>query len=133
MSAEVLKSILTWVGGVLTAGGVPLLIYLLSRKDTLRKSRSETDLNQSQVYDRIIERLQQDNDGHREQVKELRSQVRELETKAEETQRQFTEQLQIANTERQRLLTRIAQLESDLAIANRQLADLRRPATGGFS
>lgn len=122
--------ILTIITALLSGGAGPLILGLVHRRGELRKLHTEADVNVSTVTDTLIQRLQADGNVYRELVRELQNKVDHLEDKYERQQRDFISQLRDAHTENTRLATRVAQLQTDLDIANRQIEDLRHRSLG---
>lgn len=126
MTNDVLRFLLGILTVFLGGGTVQLIIALIRRRAELRQLNTAADVNTSTVTDTLIKRLQEDGVVYREQVKEYIAKVERLEARYEQAQRDFAAQLQDAHNENTRLVTRIAQLQTDLDIANRQIADLRQ-------
>lgn len=124
-------SLLTIITAILSGGAGTLILGLLRHKHEARKLKTEAAVDVSNVTDTLIQRLQADGVGHRERVRELENKVAHLEDKYEREQRQFINQLRDAHTENTRLATRVAQLQTDLDIAQRQIEELRRRSLGG--
>jgi len=125
-----LGTLLTVLTAALSGGASTLILGLVHRRGELRRLHTEADVNVSTVTDTLIQRLQSDGNIYREQVRELQNKVDHLENKYERQQRDFISQLRDAHTENTRLSTRVAQLQTDLDIANRQIEELRRRSLG---
>lgn len=120
---EFLINVLTvFLGG----GTVQLLIFLLRRKPELKKIQSDTDSVQVQASIALVTKLQEDGSVYRDQVKSLLVKVELMESKHNTAQESFAQQLRDAHSENTRLATRVAQVQTDLDIAQRQVDDLRR-------
>lgn len=137
MSTSVASILLSVLTVALGGGTVQLVIFLLRRRADVRNVNTSSDvnlstaaMNQASAQDKIIGRLQDDAAIYREQVRDFQSKISRLEDRHEQEQRAFAEQLRTANSEITRLTTRVAQLQTDLAIANRQLADWQRRDLG---
>lgn len=127
MSSNELLQLITAILGSGTAG--TLLVFLLSRKSQLRATAADAGVKQATAQDLLIQRLQDDGATYRDEVKELKAQVDRLEARYDKAQRDFAEQLQVAHSENSRLATRVAQLQTDLDVAERQIVELRRRIT----
>lgn len=120
--ARLLLSVLTvFMGG----GAVQLLIFLLRRRAELRQLSTTSEVNQATAAETLIRRLQEDGATYREQVAGLHTKLERLEDRHVQAQRDFAAQLRDAHIENTRLVTRVAQLQTDLDIAGRQLDELR--------
>lgn len=139
MTDETLRFILQVAAIFCGGGSVQLIVMLVRRRAEIRQLNTSSDVNvstaglrQAEVSEKLISQLQADGSVHREQVADLQQKVIRLEDRYTQAQRGFTEDLRIAHAENARLATRVAQLQTDLDIATRQLAELRRrfPADG---
>lgn len=123
--------------GVLTVtlggGTVQLILAMVRRRTDLRKTDTESDVNQSTVYDKIIQRLQEDATTYREQARAVHTEAEALKERHRAELRGLTQRLEDAHTEHSRLSSTIARLRNDLDIANRQVDDMRRLHPGGTS
>ena len=126
-----LSQLLQVIGGILSVLA-PVAIYLFGRKAQVRRLNTASDVDSATVkeksvtaQDKMIERLQEEGDRHREDLRELRAEVDALKDREQRAQLDFARQLRDANGENARLQTRVAQLTNDLFIANRQLEDYR--------
>lgn len=133
MSQDTLQFILQVAAVFLGGGSVQLLAILIKRRAELRQLNTASDVNQAiaaekqvTAADTLIRRLQDDGAVYRDQVTGLQTKVERLETRYEQAQRDFAAQLRDAHTEHTRLTTRIAQLQTDLDVSQRQIAELRR-------
>jgi hypothetical protein len=103
---------------LLTGAVVPLLIYLLSRGPQLRQLKASEDSNLVTSATALVASLQDEN-------KILTVRIERLERDRNSDRSDYAGQLARAHDENSRLATRVAQLQTDLDIATRQIADLR--------
>lgn len=109
---------------------VPLVAVLFTRRASLRQMDTNSDATVSGTYKELVNTLQAEAIRHTAQVKDLTDRVAQLESRADQAQRAFTQQLSDAHAENSRLSTRVAQLQTDLDIATRQVAELRSRMKG---
>ena len=126
-----LNTILGAVIGLLGSGVAGLIIALLKRRPEIRQLDTQSDVNQSTAElniaaarDKLIVQLQADGETNRGIVKDLQEQVERFQQRLRASEEDFTRQLQIAHEENRRLNTRIARLQNELDIAQRQIQDL---------
>lgn len=115
---------------VLGGSSVPLITLLLRRRVELRKTDTESDVNTSTAVvnystatETLIKNLVEDGERYRKLTETIQTTVDRLQREAIESQREFARQLDVAHGENQRLVTRCAQLATDLDIAHRQLGE----------
>lgn len=125
MSAGNIQFILQGAALLLGGGTVQLGIFLLRRRAELRQLNTASDVAVNTVSDTLINRLQEDGGIYRARVKDLETKVEQLETRSAAQRAEFTDLLKIAHDENSRLTTRVAQLQTDLDIASRQIRDLQ--------
>lgn len=133
MDVETLRGILLAAAGVITGGGfLKLLDFWVKHRAEVRKIKTSSDVdtstvavNQARAYETQVKGLLEDVAALREQAHDVRAQLERLDLRAEQERRVFVEQLQVANSENTRMATRNAQLQTDVAIAQRQLDQLR--------
>lgn len=125
MSADTLRFVLQVLAVMLGGGTVQLGIFLLRRRAELRQLDTASDVAVNTVTDSLINRLQEDGAIYRERVKSLESRIQLLESRSDAQQKDFAEQLRIAHEENIRLTTRVAQLQTDLDISQRQIRELQ--------
>ncbi|MGH3985757.1 MAG: hypothetical protein ACRDTZ_00360 [Pseudonocardiaceae bacterium] len=133
MSDDTLRFILQVVAIFLGSGTVQLVIAVLRRKPELRKINTSADVDEATVremqttaQDKLITALQRDGEVYRDQVREFATKVTRLEDRAIQAQREFAGELRTAHAENTRLTTRVAQLQTDNDILQRQIDELRR-------
>lgn len=126
MNPDVLKFILQVVAIAFGGGTVQLFIAFLRKKSEIRQLDSSSDLNISNASATLITRLQEDGATYREIVKGLQDEIARLKERRDQEQYEFAQRLQDAHAENARLATRVAQIQTDLDIAQRQILDLRR-------
>lgn len=126
MSPDVLKFILQVVAIAFGGGTVQLLIFLLRKRGELRNLDTQSDVNVSTASATLISRLQEDGATYREIVKGLQDEISLLKRRRDQEQLDFAQRLQDAHSENTRLTTKIAQLQTDLDIAQRHIEELRR-------
>lgn len=125
MSAGNIQFILQGAALLLGGGTVQLGIFLLRRRAELRQLNTASDVAVNTVSDTLINRLQEDGGIYRARVKDLETKVEQLESRSAAQRAEFTDLLKIAHDENSRLTTRVAQLQTDLDIASRQIRDLQ--------
>lgn len=130
MNPDTLRLILQITGVVVGGGILEFARRMLARRAELRNLNAQSDATISNSYKDLVATLTAETKRHEAQVAELQERVVTLETRHETAQRQFTTQLNDAHTENVRLATRVAQLTTDLDIANRQVDDLRYRSRG---
>lgn len=130
-SDAILKIALPVLTTFLGGGAVQLIIALMRRRPELRKISTESDLNAVAVLEKVITQLRTDGDGYRVTVSGLEDKAARLEDRYIQAQRDFADQLRDARGENVRMATRVAQLETDLDIAQRQIAGLRARLSEG--
>ena len=130
MSPDTLRLVLQIVGVVVGGGILEFIRRMLTRRAELRKLNAESDATINTSAIALVTRLQEDAAVYRDQVKHLQDRIDNIEARHQQTQRQFAQQLQDAHSENVRLTTRIAQLQNELDISTRQLADLQRYRMG---
>jgi uncharacterized protein (DUF342 family) len=126
VSPDVLKFILQVVAIAFGGGTVQLLIFLLRKRGELRNLDTQSDVNVSTASATLISRLQEDGATYREIVKGLQDEISLLKRRRDQEQLDFAQRLQDAHSENTRLTTKIAQLQTDLDIAQRHIEELRR-------
>jgi chromosome segregation ATPase len=126
VSSGVAQLILGIVTVALGGGTVQLVLGLIRRRSELRKTDTESALNQSSVYDKIIERLQEDAATYRDQARAVQTEAEGLKERHRAEVRSLTVQLNEAHVENERLATMIARARTDLDIAQRQVDEMRR-------
>lgn len=109
----------------LGGGTVQLLIFLFRRRAEIRQVNTTSDSVQVNAAMDLVSKHQQDGEAFREMIKSQDAKVSRLEARYDTAQLEFTQQLRDAHAENVRLTTRVAQLQTDLDIATRQIADLR--------
>lgn len=125
MSAGNIQFILQGAALLLGGGTVQLGIFLLRRRAELRQLNTASDVAVNTVSDTLIARLQEDGGIYRARVKDLETKVEQLDSRSAAQRAEFTDLLKIAHDENSRLTTRVAQLQTDLDIASRQIRDLQ--------
>ncbi len=130
MSPDTLRLVLQIVGVVVGGGILEFIRRMLTRRAELRKLNAESDATINTSAIALVARLQEDSAVYRDQVKQLQDRIDNIEARHQQAQRQFAQQLQDAHSENVRLTTRIAQLQNELDISTRQLADLQRYRLG---
>lgn len=133
MNQETLRFALQVIAVFLGGGSVQIFAIIVKRRAELRQLNTASDVNQAAAEekrvtaaDTLIRRLQEDGAVYREQVTALQTKVERLENRYETAQRDFAAQLRDAHLEHARLTTRIAQLQTDLDVSQRQIDELRR-------
>lgn len=127
MNADRLLLILQAAAGVITGGGfLKLLDLWFKRRAEIRKLSTSSDVDTSTAAVNLITQLQADGAVLREQMKNFQTKYERLEDRQLQEVRGLTEQLRTAHAENIRLATRIAQLDTDNDIAERQIRELRR-------
>ncbi|MGH3882104.1 MAG: hypothetical protein ACRDRC_01710 [Pseudonocardiaceae bacterium] len=127
MDVDVIRTILQAATGVLVGGGgLQLIQFLIRRKPERRKLEASASVDESTASSTLIQRLQEDGGIYREQVKRLEEKLTRLEDRAIQAQREFASELRTAHAENTRLTTRVAQLQTDNDILQRQIDELRR-------
>lgn len=134
MDLDTLRGILLAAAGIVTGGGfLKLLDFWVKHRAEVRKISTSSDvdtstvaINQAAIYKDIVTQLQADGVVHRQQVGDLQAKVGRLEDRHIQAEQDFTRQLRDSHSENSRLARRIATLETDLDIAHRQVAELRR-------
>ena len=139
MTEETLRFILQIAAVFLGGGSVQLLLFLLRRRSELRQLDTASDVNtsaaaanQAKVYETQVKLLQEDGAVWRGQVNDFQAKVDRLEEERNREHRDFARQLRDAHSENTRLATRLAQLQTDLDIAERQVTELRRRLGGAL-
>lgn len=123
MSSQFLLS----VAAIATGGGfVQLLIFLLKRRSEIRALDRGSDAGLLTSANELISRQQADSDALRKEITRLSGAHRDLEAAIAAERVHFTRQMDIAHAENARLGGQVAQLRTDLDIANRQIGELRR-------
>jgi chromosome segregation ATPase len=130
VNPDTIKLILQITGVVVGGGILEFGRRMLARKTELRNLNAQSDATISTSYKELVETLRQESTGYRDQVKEFQVRVAQLESRYETAQRGFTDQLNAAHSENVRLGTRVAQLQTDLDIASRQIEDMRQRLKG---
>jgi polyhydroxyalkanoate synthesis regulator phasin len=125
VNPDVLKFVLQVVAIAFGGGTVQLIIFIIKRRTELRQIDTSSDVNISNASSVLISRLQEDGAVYREQVKLMQDRINTIEQQHEQAQRQYNQRLMDAHSENTRLTTRIAQLQTDLDIATRQVSELR--------
>jgi hypothetical protein len=125
MSAGNIQFILQGAALLLGGGTVQLGIFLIRRRAELRQLNTASDVAVNTVSDTLINRLQEDGGIYRARVKDLETKVEQLESRSAAQRAEFTDLLKVAHDENSRLTTRVAQLQTDLDIASRQIRDLQ--------
>lgn len=133
MDLDTIRAILLAAAGVITGGGfLKLLDFFWFKRAKIRQINTASDVdtstvavNQAKAYETQVKGLLEDVAALREQAHDVRAQLERLENRAEQERRVHAEQLAIASSENTRLATRNAQLQTDLAIAQRQHDQLR--------
>lgn len=126
MTPDTLRFILQVIAVAIGGGSVQLMIFLLRRRSELRSLDAKTAADTHSVSDRQIDQLQEDVTHYRDLIREFETKMSRLEDRHIQAQREFSEQLRVAHAENTRLATRVAQLQTDLDISQRQIDDLRR-------
>jgi hypothetical protein len=131
---EDIAKLILQILGVLIGGG--LLNFGLSwirRKSDRRKVETSADVDVATVAekadtarDRLIDQLQEDGDTNRAIIRRLEEKLTAMEDRQVKMQLDFAEQLGLAHNENARLVTRIAQLTTDLDICSRQIDEYRQ-------
>jgi cell division protein FtsB len=129
MSAvELLPPELQTLTALLAGAVVPLLIYLFSRRAQLRQLNTSSDATLVTSATALVASLQDEN-------KTLTVRIERLERDRTNDRTDYAAQLARAHNENSRLAAQVAQLQTDLDIATRQIADLRalarKSAEGG--
>jgi multidrug resistance efflux pump len=116
---------------LLSGSMVPLLMFLFRRRPELRKLGTESDVNSStaavnysKATETLLANLVADGERYRTLTEKLQTNVERLQAEAVQSQRDCSRQLDVAHGENQRLATRVAQLNTDLDIAHRQISDM---------
>jgi multidrug resistance efflux pump len=106
-------------------------MFLFRRRPELRKLGTEADVNSSTAAvnystatETLIKNLVEDGERYRKLTETIQTTVERLQREAIESQRECTRQLDVAHGENLRLVTRVAQLNTDLDIAHRQISDM---------
>jgi predicted nucleic acid-binding Zn-ribbon protein len=113
-----LPGTLTILAGVLTTPVVALLIYLFSRRAQLRQLNATSDATLVTSAATLVTQLQT-------QILLLTDKLAKLETERSADRTDFVEQLNRAHSENSRISVRVAQLQTDIDIAHRQIEELR--------
>jgi hypothetical protein len=115
---------------VLSGSAIPLITFLFRRRPELRKLGTEADVNTStaavnysDATDKLMKNLLADGERYRGITETLQTTVDRLQRESLDAQRDFARQLDVAHGENARLVTRCAQLTTDLDIAHRQLGE----------
>jgi hypothetical protein len=129
MSAvELLPPELQTLTALLAGAVVPLLIYLFSRRAQLRQLNTSSDATLVTSATALVASLQDEN-------KVLAVRIERLERDRANDRTDYAAQLARAHNENSRLAAQVAQLQTDLDIATRQITDLRalarKSADGG--
>lgn len=133
MTRENLNTALSVLSALLATGLVPLWIYVGNRKSQIRLTDTQSGVNKAtavsteiEASSKLITQLQQDGETYRGIVRDVQAELERLKERHERDQKEFAAKLTIAHEENQRLTVRVAQLQTDLDIAVRQLEDLRK-------
>lgn len=130
MNPDTLRVLLQIVGVVVGGGILEFIRRMLVRRAELRNLNTQTDTTINTSYRELVDTLTAESKRYQQQVLELLERVERIETRYDTAQRQFTAQLNDAHNENSRLATRVAQLQTDLDIAHRQVEDLRYRSRG---
>jgi predicted RNase H-like nuclease (RuvC/YqgF family) len=130
VSPDTLRLILQITGVVVGGGILEFIRRLLARRAELRNLNAQSDATISSSYKDLVETLRTESHRYQQQVKDFQERIAQLEARADQAQREFTEKLNVAHVENTRLASRVAQLQTDNDIAERQISELRYRARG---
>lgn len=110
---------LAGAGELLAVPAVTFIIYLLSRRAQLRQLNTTSDATLVTSAATLVTQLQA-------QIQILDDKTKRLERERSEDRIDFVEQLNRAHGENSRISVLVAQFQTDLDIARRQIEELRR-------
>jgi hypothetical protein len=113
-----LSTVLQILAVLLGSAVVPLIIFVFSRRAQLRQLNTSSDANLVTQATNLVTSLQDEN-------KILTVRIERLERDRSADRSDYASQLGRAHDENSRLAAKVAQLQTDLDIATRQIADLR--------
>lgn len=130
MNPDTIRLILQITGVVVGGGILEFFRRMLARRAELRNLNAQSDATISASYKDLVDTLRTEAQRYQQAIEQFQDRVAALETRADQAQREFTAQLNTAHVENARLATRVAQLQTDLDISERQINDLRHRSRG---